>query len=244
MAGVAMTDLFGLEQQPKRIKNRPEAAALLEVRKALRTHPLVAWAERQNSWAATVGNRFIRFCWPGCAQVLGLAAFSPSSIWGWGLAGLVALMCWDVIDVPMLIGTQHVTQAMGWVQDWNTKTARATKNLRKPQSIIESNTTMKLLFTTATWAFQWGKKVSKCHQKVCKRLARLRRPKRTRCFRLNWVASPGREFAADSSYAPRNSCKAGAWRRIEDMHLIVFRRTYGGRDGHYDSAEHETKATN
>jgi hypothetical protein len=49
MAGVAMTDLFGLEQQPKRIKNRPEAAALLEVRKALRTHPLVAWAERQNS---------------------------------------------------------------------------------------------------------------------------------------------------------------------------------------------------
>jgi hypothetical protein len=49
MAGVAMTDLFGLEQQPKRTNDKPEAAALLEVLKALRTHPLVAWAERQNS---------------------------------------------------------------------------------------------------------------------------------------------------------------------------------------------------
>jgi hypothetical protein len=80
MAGVAMTDLFGLEQQPKRIKNRLAAAALLEVLKALRTHPLVAWAERQNSGAAKVGNRFIRLGWPGCVQVLGLAAFPPSSI--------------------------------------------------------------------------------------------------------------------------------------------------------------------
>jgi hypothetical protein len=66
-----MTDLFGLEQQPKRTNDKPEAAALLEVLKALRAHPLVAWAERQNSGAAKVGSRFIRFGWPGCADVLG-----------------------------------------------------------------------------------------------------------------------------------------------------------------------------
>ena len=66
-----MTDLFGLEQQPKRSNDRPEAAALLEVLKALRAHPLVSWAERQNSGAANVGGRFVRFGWPGCADVLG-----------------------------------------------------------------------------------------------------------------------------------------------------------------------------
>jgi hypothetical protein len=49
-----MIDLFGLEQQPKRIHDKPEAAALVEVLKALRTHSLVAWAERQNSGAALV----------------------------------------------------------------------------------------------------------------------------------------------------------------------------------------------
>ena len=68
---VAMTDLFGLEQQPKRTNDRPEAAALVEVLKAVRAHSLVAWAERQNSGAARVGNRFIRFGWPGCPDVLG-----------------------------------------------------------------------------------------------------------------------------------------------------------------------------
>ena len=44
-------DLFGLEQQPKRTNDRPEAAALVEVLKALRPHPAVAWVERQNSGA-------------------------------------------------------------------------------------------------------------------------------------------------------------------------------------------------
>jgi len=39
-------DLFGLEQVPLRILDREEAAALLEVLQALRTHPLVAWVER------------------------------------------------------------------------------------------------------------------------------------------------------------------------------------------------------
>ena len=66
-----MIDLFGLEQQTPRINDRKEGAALVEVLKALRAHPLVAWAERQNTGAAKVGGRFIRFGWPGCADVLG-----------------------------------------------------------------------------------------------------------------------------------------------------------------------------
>ncbi len=66
------TDLLGHEiQSPKRTNDRPEATALVEVLKALRAHPLVAWAERQNSGAAKVGGRFIRFGWPGCPDVLG-----------------------------------------------------------------------------------------------------------------------------------------------------------------------------
>jgi predicted oxidoreductase len=66
-----MTDLFGMESSPRRTNSKPEAAALVEVLKALRAHPLVAWAERQNSGAAKVGNRFIRFGWTGCPDVLG-----------------------------------------------------------------------------------------------------------------------------------------------------------------------------
>ena len=66
-----MNDLFGLEQTPKRTSDRPEAAALVEVLKAVRAHPLVEWCERMNSGAAKVGNRFIRFGWPGFPDVLG-----------------------------------------------------------------------------------------------------------------------------------------------------------------------------
>lgn len=64
-------DLFGLEQQAKRTNARPEAAALAEVLKALRTHPAVCWCERMNSGAARMGARFVRFGWPGCPDVLG-----------------------------------------------------------------------------------------------------------------------------------------------------------------------------
>jgi len=64
-------DLFGLERQEARRNDRPEVAALLEVLKALRAHSMVAWANRANSGAAKVGNRFIRFGWPGCPDVLG-----------------------------------------------------------------------------------------------------------------------------------------------------------------------------
>lgn len=68
---ILMNDLFGLELTPTRRNNRPESAALVEVIKALKTHPAVVWCERMNSGAAKVGNRFIRFGWPGCPDVLG-----------------------------------------------------------------------------------------------------------------------------------------------------------------------------
>jgi len=64
-------DLFGLELAPPRILDRKEAAALLEVLQALRTHPAVAWCERMNSGALRVGGRFVRFGWPGCPDMLG-----------------------------------------------------------------------------------------------------------------------------------------------------------------------------
>lgn len=67
------TCLFGAPPPPARAKNdRPEAAALIEVLRALRNHPLVAWAERQNSGAfKTPEGQFVRFGWPGCSDVLG-----------------------------------------------------------------------------------------------------------------------------------------------------------------------------
>jgi hypothetical protein len=64
-------DLFGMEAPTKRTNDRPEAAALVEVLMALRAHPSVCWVERMNSGAAKVGNRFIRFGWPGCSDVIG-----------------------------------------------------------------------------------------------------------------------------------------------------------------------------
>jgi len=64
-------DLFGLEQQTQRTNDRPEAAALVEVLKALRAHPAVCWCERMNSGAVRIGARFVRFGWPGCPDVLG-----------------------------------------------------------------------------------------------------------------------------------------------------------------------------
>ncbi|HJV75180.1 MAG TPA: VRR-NUC domain-containing protein [Noviherbaspirillum sp.] len=66
-----MADLFGLEQSPARVNDKSEAAALLEVLKTLRAHPLVAWCERMNSGAARIGSRFVRFGFKGCPDVLG-----------------------------------------------------------------------------------------------------------------------------------------------------------------------------
>ena len=65
--------LFGMEPSPtKRTNDRPEAAALCEVLKALQAHPAVSWCERMNSGAARVGGRFIRFGFTGCPDVLGM----------------------------------------------------------------------------------------------------------------------------------------------------------------------------
>ncbi|MDI1348758.1 VRR-NUC domain-containing protein [Aquabacterium sp.] len=67
----ALPDLFGLEPIKPRHHTKPEAAALAEVLRALSTHQSVAWVRRMNSGAAKVGNRFIRFGWPGCPDLLG-----------------------------------------------------------------------------------------------------------------------------------------------------------------------------
>ncbi len=64
-------DLLGMPIAVKRTNSKPEAAALVEVLQALRAHPAVAWCERQNSGAARIGNRFIRFGFAGCPDVLG-----------------------------------------------------------------------------------------------------------------------------------------------------------------------------
>ena len=65
------TDLLGDCIPTKRTNDRPEAAALCEVLKALNTHAAVAWCERMNSGAARMGGRFVRFGFKGCPDVLG-----------------------------------------------------------------------------------------------------------------------------------------------------------------------------
>ena len=66
-----MLDLLGDELPLVRANAKPEAAALVEVLKALRAHPMVSWCERMNSGAAKIGGRFVRFGWTGCPYVLG-----------------------------------------------------------------------------------------------------------------------------------------------------------------------------
>ncbi len=66
-----MIDLLGDDLPMVRKNAKPEAAALVEVLMALKAHPAVAWCERMNSGAAKIGNRFVRFGWPGCPDVLG-----------------------------------------------------------------------------------------------------------------------------------------------------------------------------
>jgi hypothetical protein len=55
----------------KKTKDVPESTVLIEVLKALKAHPEVAWCERVNSGATRIGSRFIRFGWRGCPDVLG-----------------------------------------------------------------------------------------------------------------------------------------------------------------------------
>lgn len=66
-----MADLLGDDFPLVRTNAKPEAAALAEVMQTLRCHPLVAWCERMNSGAAKIGDRFVRFGWKGCPDVLG-----------------------------------------------------------------------------------------------------------------------------------------------------------------------------
>lgn len=68
-----MTDLFVLEPSPKEKEIKSlEADSLAEVLQALRTHETVAWVRRQNTGAAKVGGRFIKFGWAGCTDLLGM----------------------------------------------------------------------------------------------------------------------------------------------------------------------------
>lgn len=76
MTRPTQTALFDGEQETPRKNDRPEAAALVEVLQALRTHSAVAWCERMNSGAHVVqagtGRRFIRYGFKGCPDVLGM----------------------------------------------------------------------------------------------------------------------------------------------------------------------------
>lgn len=66
------SSMFDGDPQPAhRTNDRPEAAALAEVLQVLRHHPDVAFVERMNTGAARVGNRFVRFGFKGCPDVLG-----------------------------------------------------------------------------------------------------------------------------------------------------------------------------
>ena len=65
-------DLFGhVAHKPKQRYVRREGAALVEVMLALRVHPAVAWFERMNVGCVKIENRFVRFGFPGCTDVLG-----------------------------------------------------------------------------------------------------------------------------------------------------------------------------
>ena len=66
-----MDDLLGDALPLERKNQTPEAGALREVLQALAAHPAVAWCERMNTGAARIGNRFVRFGWPGCPDILG-----------------------------------------------------------------------------------------------------------------------------------------------------------------------------
>ena len=66
-----MIDLLGDSLSLERKNDRPEAAALVEVMKAVSAHDAVAWCERMNSGAVRIGKRFVRFSWKGCPDILG-----------------------------------------------------------------------------------------------------------------------------------------------------------------------------
>lgn len=66
------TDLFGDVVAEKITNDRPESGALREVIKALRSHPAVAWVERQNSGQVKIEGRYITFGWRGASDIIGM----------------------------------------------------------------------------------------------------------------------------------------------------------------------------
>ncbi|MBY0578448.1 MAG: VRR-NUC domain-containing protein [Burkholderiales bacterium] len=61
-----------IPKKTERKKNaRPEAAILAAVLAALRNHPRVAWIERMNSGAIKTDDRFIRYGFRGCSDIIG-----------------------------------------------------------------------------------------------------------------------------------------------------------------------------
>jgi hypothetical protein len=63
----------GAAPAPLKLKQTtvPESAILAAVLTALRLHPRVAWAHRMNTGAYAVGDRFVRFGFPGLADIIG-----------------------------------------------------------------------------------------------------------------------------------------------------------------------------
>ncbi len=63
------------EPIPKNTKsrknNRPEQAILNAVLKTIRLHPQVAWVERMNTGAIKIDDRFIRYGFRGCSDLIG-----------------------------------------------------------------------------------------------------------------------------------------------------------------------------
>lgn len=66
-----MIDLLGDAIPLERKNAKPEAAALKEVMLALRAHHSVVWCERMSTGTAKIGDRFVRFGWKGCPDILG-----------------------------------------------------------------------------------------------------------------------------------------------------------------------------
>ena len=62
----------------------PEAVTLMEVLKALKAHPAVAWCERMNSKAARVGARFVRL--QGCPDAKD--SYAMAAYWALGSQSL------------------------------------------------------------------------------------------------------------------------------------------------------------
>lgn len=57
---------------PRKDSRTPtEAAVLAACIKALALHPAVAWAHRMNTGALTSGDRYVRFGFKGCSDIIG-----------------------------------------------------------------------------------------------------------------------------------------------------------------------------